>query len=116
MRVTPHDALFKAVLGAPERAAGVLRTIVPAEVGEAVQWQALSLCSGSFVDAALAYQHSDLLFSARWRTGQEALLYFLMEHQSSPPTGSRWRSACCAIKFASGSVGWRRTPRLQSCQ
>ncbi len=87
MHATPHDALVKAVFGQPEHAAGVLRAIVPAEVGEAIEWRALALCPGSFVDAALAYQHSDLLYAARWRTGQEALLYFLMEHQSSPSTG-----------------------------
>ncbi len=87
MHGTPHDALFKAVFGQPEHARGMLRTIVPVEVGEAIDWQALALCPGSFVDAGLAHQHSDLLYSTRWRSGQEALLYFLFEHQSSPPTG-----------------------------
>ncbi len=90
MHGTPHDALFKAVFGQPEHARGMLRTIVPAEVGEAIDWRVLTLCPGSFVDAALAHQHSDLLYATRWRGGQEgqdALLYFLFEHQSSPPTG-----------------------------
>ncbi len=87
MHGTPHDALFKAVFGQPEHARGMLRTIVPAEVGEAIDWRVLALCPGSFVDVALAHQHSDLLYATRWRGGQEALLYFLFEHQSSPPTG-----------------------------
>jgi predicted transposase/invertase (TIGR01784 family) len=87
MPATPHDALVKAVFGQPEHAAGVLRSIVPAEIGDQIEWRSLALCPGSFVDAALAYQHSDLLYAARWRTGQEALLYFLFEHQSSPSTG-----------------------------
>ncbi len=90
MHGTPHDALFKAVFGQPEHARGMLRTIVPAAVGEAIDWRVLTLCPGSFVDAALAHQHSDLLYATRWRGGQEgqdALLYFLFEHQSSPPTG-----------------------------
>ncbi|MEZ4362939.1 MAG: Rpn family recombination-promoting nuclease/putative transposase [Kofleriaceae bacterium] len=87
MHASPHDALVKAVFGQPEHAAGVLRTIVPSEVGEAIEWRTLTLCPGSFIDAVLAYQHSDLLFAARWRAGHKALLYFLLEHQSSPSTG-----------------------------
>ena len=87
MHGTPHDALFKAVFRQPEHARGMLRTIVAAAVGEAIDWRVLTLCPGSFVDTNLAHQHSDLLYSTRWRGGQEALLYFLFEHQSSPPTG-----------------------------
>lgn len=86
MSTTPHDALFKAVFGQPEHARGILRSIVPAAVGEAIDWRALTLCPGSFVDAALAHQHTDLLYSTRWRGGKEALLYFLFEHQSTPPS------------------------------
>ncbi len=86
MSTTPHDALFKAVFGQPEHARGILRSIVPAAIGEAIDWRALTLCPGSFVDAALAHQHTDLLYSTRWRGGKEALLYFLFEHQSTPPS------------------------------
>ena len=63
MHGTPHDALFKAVFGQPVHARGMLRTIVPAKVGEAIDRRALTLCPGSFVDAGLAHQHSDLLYS-----------------------------------------------------
>jgi len=41
---------------------------------------------GSFVDATLSHQHTDLLYSARWRDGGEALMYLLFEHQSTPST------------------------------
>ena len=83
---TPHDALFKAVLGQPEHARGMLRAVVPPVLAEAVDWQTLTLRPGSFVDAALTHQHTDLLYSAIWRERGEALVYLLFEHQSAPPT------------------------------
>jgi predicted transposase/invertase (TIGR01784 family) len=86
MLPTPHDGLFKAVLGQPEHARGTLRAVVPQMLAEALDWQTLTLRPGSFVDAALAHQHTDLLYSATWRAGGEALIYFLFEHQSTPPT------------------------------
>ncbi len=64
----------------------MLRTIAPPVLTEALDWQTLTLRPGSFVDAALTYQHTDLLYSARWRDEGEALVYLLFEHQSTPPT------------------------------
>jgi predicted transposase/invertase (TIGR01784 family) len=73
---TPHDALFKAVFGQPEHARGALRAVVPPVLAEALDWQSLTLRPGSFVDAALTHQHTDLLYSASWRDGGEALSTF----------------------------------------
>jgi predicted transposase/invertase (TIGR01784 family) len=83
----PHDALFRAVLGKPEHARGVLRSVVSAALAEALDWPTLALHPGSFVDLALKEQHSDLLYSAAWRDGGELLVYFLFEHQSAPSKG-----------------------------
>ena len=69
----PHDALFKGVLGTPEHARGVLRTLVPAALAEALDWQTLTLCPGSFVDEALQEQHTDLLYSTAWRDGGDVI-------------------------------------------
>jgi predicted transposase/invertase (TIGR01784 family) len=84
MSSSPHDALFKEIYGRPEHAAGALRAVVPAAVGERLDWSTLARCPGSFVDPALRERHTDLLFSARWRRGGEALVYLVFEHQSSP--------------------------------
>ncbi|HWO17354.1 MAG TPA: Rpn family recombination-promoting nuclease/putative transposase [Kofleriaceae bacterium] len=80
----PHDATFKAVLGDPEHARGALQAVVPAALAEAIDWTQLARCPGSFVDPHLRELHTDLLFSAAFRGGGEALFYFLFEHQSSP--------------------------------
>jgi predicted transposase/invertase (TIGR01784 family) len=83
MSSNPHDALFGAVLGQPEHARGALRSVVPAAVGEALDWPTLARCPGSFVDPALRTRYTDLLFSVAWRGGQDALVYLLFEHQST---------------------------------
>jgi hypothetical protein len=81
MTTRPHDALFKAAFEAPAGAAALLRELVPPAVRKAVVWKTLDHERGSFVDARLADQHSDLLFSAQLRGGE--LMYFLLEHQST---------------------------------
>jgi Putative transposase, YhgA-like len=83
MSSSPHDALFKAVLGQPEHARGALRSVVPTAVAEALDWSSLARCSGNFIDPALSGSHTDLLFSVAWRSGGDALVYMLFEHQST---------------------------------
>jgi predicted transposase/invertase (TIGR01784 family) len=84
MSSSPHDALFKVVLGQPEHAGGVLRAVLPARAVDALDWPTLALSPGSFVDPALSGRHTDLLFSIRWRGGgDDALVYLVFEHQST---------------------------------
>jgi len=80
MTTRPHDALFQSVFEAPANATALLRGLLPAAVRAAVAWNTLKSERGSFVDALLADHHSDLLFSARLRTGKPKLVYFLLEH------------------------------------
>lgn len=84
MTSNPHDAFFKAVFGEPEHARGALQAICPAPLAAALDWSTLERCPGSFVDAALLERHTDLLFSTTWRSGGDALVYLLFEHQSTP--------------------------------
>jgi predicted transposase YdaD len=86
---TPHDALFKGVLGNPEHARGALQAVVPAMLADELDWRTLVHQPGSFVEPGLPGQHTDLLFSAEWRNGRdEAPVFFLFEHQSTLPEGS----------------------------
>lgn len=89
MSTTPHDGAFKAVLGQSEHARGALQPVLPTAVAEALDWSTLKQQPGSFVDPDLRLLHADLLFSATWRGGAEALVYVLFEHQSTP---DRWMS------------------------
>ena len=87
MTTRPHDALVKFAFETPASAAALLRGLLPAAVRAAVAWKTLDRERGSFVDVLLGDHHSDLLFSARLRSGEPKLVYFLLEHQStSDPT------------------------------
>ena len=78
----PHDLFARYTFGHPERAAAELRAVLPAHVVSEVDWSSLRREPGSVVDPELRETESDLLFSARLRTGRSLLLYVLLEHQS----------------------------------
>jgi hypothetical protein len=78
-----HDAFFKAMFSQPEQAAGELRLVLPPALVARIDFAALTLCPGSFVDETLSWQHTDLLFSAPL-AGRAAFLYLLFEHKSAP--------------------------------
>ncbi|WNG28540.1 Rpn family recombination-promoting nuclease/putative transposase [Cystobacter fuscus] len=83
----PHDLFARYTFGRPERAEAELRAVLPAQVVSEVDWSSLRLEPGSVVDPELRETESDLLFTARLRTGRSLLLYVLLEHQS---TVNRW--------------------------
>lgn len=55
MSSSPHDALFKAVFGQPEHARGALRAVMPAVLGDALDWASLAACPGSFTRHASTF-------------------------------------------------------------
>ena len=82
---TPHDSLFKYAFGDPKEAAALLQAILPASMSRQLDLSSISPLRGSFTDKELASRHSDILFSAPLASGQGcALVYLLMEHQSTP--------------------------------
>src|SRR5688500_5448255 len=79
----PHDLFARYTFGHPERAAAELRAVLPPHVVSEVDWSSLRREPGSVVDPELRETESDLLFTARLRTGHPLLLYVLLEHQST---------------------------------
>ncbi len=77
----PNDKLFKQAFGDPQTAAGFLSAYLPAPLAEVVDWPALKLEAGSFIDSQFRLHESDLLFSAPL-AGHQALIYCLFEHQT----------------------------------
>jgi predicted transposase YdaD len=78
-----HDAYFKQVLGNPQAADTFLREHLPPDVIELLTSDPPEPVRGSFVDEELRQHHSDLLFSLKLNSGQDALVYVLVEHKSS---------------------------------
>ena len=80
---TPHDGLFKRIFKNPLHAAGILRSVLPAELVAQLDFSTLELEPSSFIDQHLAERHTDLLF--RMRLGGQHILFALLEHQSTSP-------------------------------
>ena len=79
----PHDALFKAAFGQPDLARSELELVLPIEVQAHLDLATLEISPGSFVDEDLRHAHTDLLYRVGTRNDGDALVYLLMEHQST---------------------------------
>jgi hypothetical protein len=79
---TPHDSVFRRIFGVPENAASQLRAVLPAGLAARLDLGRLARVPASFVDEALKWRYSDLLFTAPL-DGRDAFVYLLVEHQSS---------------------------------
>jgi hypothetical protein len=79
---TPHDSVFRRIFAVPDNAASQLRAVLPPDLGDRLDLDRLAPVPGSFVDEALRWRHSDVLFTAPL-DGQDAFVYVLIEHQSS---------------------------------
>jgi len=83
-----HDALFRALLENPDRAASLVRASLPGDLRALLDDTPPRLVDGTFIDEAMAGSQSDRLFEVRLRTGKPAMIYCLMEHKSRPD----WRT------------------------
>jgi hypothetical protein len=79
---TPHDSVFRRIFSVPENAASQLRAVLPPGLAGRLDLTRLTRVSASFIDEALKWRYSDLLFTAPL-DGRDAYVYLLVEHQSS---------------------------------
>ncbi|MGH3186691.1 MAG: Rpn family recombination-promoting nuclease/putative transposase [Streptosporangiaceae bacterium] len=79
---TPHDSVFRRIFGVPANAASQLRAVLPADLAARLDLGQLAPVPASFVDEALKWRYSDLLFTVPME-GRDAFVYVLVEHQSS---------------------------------
>lgn len=84
----PHDALFRALLDDPQRAATLLREQLPSVLASRLTAEAPQLLDGSFIDERLRDTQSDRLYAVTLTGGKKALLYILLEHKSVPDPGT----------------------------
>ncbi|MFD3592293.1 Rpn family recombination-promoting nuclease/putative transposase [Nocardia sp. NPDC058640] len=78
----PHDAFTRIILGRTANAASELRSVLPEAVVQQINWKTLRLLPGSFVSPQLRSRYTDLPFAVELN-GADALIYILIEHQSS---------------------------------
>lgn len=79
----PHDALFQKVFAKTVVAGEFFRAMLPPAIVREIDWGSLTREPKTFVDEEFRRSASDLLFSARMGE-EQALLYCLFEHQSTP--------------------------------
>ncbi len=80
---TPHDALFRALVSEPARAASLLAEYLPQEVAALLDPEAPpEAVEGGFVDEDAARTRCDALFRVRLRSGHDARLSVLLENKS----------------------------------
>jgi predicted transposase/invertase (TIGR01784 family) len=74
--------VFRRIFGVPENMASQLRAVLPPSLVGRMDLGRLTRVPASFVDEALKWRYSDLLFTAPL-DGRDAFVYLLAEHQSS---------------------------------
>jgi predicted transposase/invertase (TIGR01784 family) len=80
----PHDLFFRETFSRPEIAQDFLQTYLPTQVVQHLDLSSLALQKDSFIDEELREHFSDLLYHVRQQNGEEANVYLLLEHKSSP--------------------------------
>ncbi len=84
---TPHDALFRALVSDPGRAAALLRDHLPERIAGLLAETPPRPVDGTFVDGDLRESRSDMLFEVELASGDPGLVYVLAEHKSHPDPG-----------------------------
>jgi predicted transposase YdaD len=102
----PHDKLFRATFSDPANAAAFLRQHLGAPLASHVDWNSLSLLSGSFIDSHMKGSEADLLFSVKIG-GADTLLYILWEHQRSEAPFMALRLLAYMVRI------WRKQSKKQ---
>ena len=83
-----HDALLRAILENPDRAAALVYGCLPERVRGRLADVPPELVDGSFVDEHLRASQSDRLFRVSLKSGRPAFIHPLLEHKSSPDPGT----------------------------
>ena len=84
MKYTPHDELFKHVMGHPETAKNFIREYLPEDIVDKVDLSHFQDKTEKYTDEKMDEYRTDLVFNTRLEEGQDAYFYFLFEHKSSP--------------------------------
>ena len=100
-----RDSLFRSVFGDPVHAASELQSVLPDRLLSRLDLTRLELMPDTYVDGDLRQRHLDALFSTRW-AGRDALLYVLIEHQSTPDRLMAYRMLVYLVRI------WEKYVRL----
>jgi len=98
----PHDALFKQVFRLERVARSELPLLLPPGVACALDLARLEVLPETTVDRLLGQRRSDVVYRLRARSGGEAYVHLLYEHQSTSPYFMALRLADYALRLQAG--------------
>ncbi|MBC7796249.1 MAG: Rpn family recombination-promoting nuclease/putative transposase [Pyrinomonadaceae bacterium] len=78
----PHDQFVRSMFSNIETARNFLENYMPPENVNDLNFDSLEVQSESFIDDELRSHHTDLLYNLNLKTGENALIYVLLEHKS----------------------------------
>lgn len=79
-----HDELFRVALSHPKAAREFLGTHLPEAVKSVLELNYIKVEKDGFIDETLKEEISDVLISISTKSGEDALIYCLVEYQSEP--------------------------------
>jgi hypothetical protein len=79
---SPHDAFFRAIFSRPEEAAGLVRFMLPAPLGDALDASSIRVLSPTHIDSSLHASQSDVVVAARLAE-REVRFVAILEHRST---------------------------------
>lgn len=79
----PHDRLFRVSMKQTEVAREFLNMYMPDSIKQHLDVESIKFCSGTYIDEQLKLSQSDVLLNVKL-ANQDAYIYVLTEHQSSP--------------------------------
>ena len=79
----PHDRYVKRLLQRPEIAADILRFVLPEALAAALDLATIEDAGTEFVDDRLQQTEPDIVLKMKTVNGVQALLFVVLEHQSS---------------------------------
>jgi len=89
---SPHDTIFKQYYGNPTNTAGFLKHNLPSELAAKIDFTTLVPVKDSFITEDFEKFFADLVFQCSLKDGQDASIYILLEHKSTP-------APACAVQL-----------------
>jgi len=78
-----HDTVFKTAMRDKAVAKDMIENYIPKDVVNKINLNSLEVCHASYVDGELKQFHSDMVYQVALKSGEDAYIYFLWEHQST---------------------------------
>ena len=79
----PHDTAFKIGMSEPQVVRQMIKQYLPRHVANLVDMESLMLSNSTYIDPDLQHKYSDVLYHCKTNTGDQCVMYFLWEHQST---------------------------------